>query len=253
MKVVCLIPARMGSSRFPDKPLKPLLGLPMIAHVVRRCGLYSGFFSLAVATCDVAIRDALAREGVAVVMTAATHERATDRIVEALATLDLGLADDDLVLMVQGDEILVTPDMIAALVEAFRETRPSVVNLISPLSSPEDHDDPNTVKVVADLAGRALYMSRAPIPSRVRAKGSLPLFQQTGIIGFAAGFLPRYGQLAPTPLEVIESVDMMRVIEHGLPLRVVRTSVETIGVDTEADLLRAEDVLRRDPLVARYL
>lgn len=253
MRAVCIIPARMGSSRFPGKPIAPLLGLPLILHVWRRCRMATGFERVVVATCDEPIRQIVEGDGGEVVMTSDVHERATDRVVEAVTKLDLRLAADDFVLMVQGDEILVTPTMLADITDAYSRSGAKVVNLISPLRSFTDHDDPNTVKVVADLSGRALYMSRAPIPSRVRTAVALPIFQQTGVIGFSAAFLQQYGALPPTPLEKIESVDMMRVIEHGLPLQVVRTQTETIGVDTPDDLRRAEQILRIDPLTAQYL
>ncbi|HVK55319.1 MAG TPA: 3-deoxy-manno-octulosonate cytidylyltransferase [Burkholderiales bacterium] len=253
MRAVCVIPARMGSSRFPGKPLEPLLGLPLILHVWRRCRLFSGFERLVVATCDEPIRRAVEAAGGEVVMTSDSHERATDRVVETIGRLELGLQPDDFVLMVQGDEILVTPTMLSDITDAYVKSRSPVVNLVSALYRTEDHDSPHTVKVVADLTGRALYMSRAPIPSRSRAKDGIPMFQQTGVIGFSAEFLKRYGTLAPTPLEKVESVDMMRVIEHGYPVQLVTTSIETIGVDTPEDLKRAEDVLRADPLVSQYL
>lgn len=253
MRSICVIPARMGSSRYPGKPLEPLLGMPLILHVWNRCRLYSGFERVVVATCDQEIQAAVQSVGGEVVMTGDRHERATDRVVEAVAHLNLGLAQDDFVLMVQGDEILVTPRMLGDITDVFARTRAPVVNLVSKLYRTEDHDDPNTVKVVADLSGRALYMSRAPIPSRARAGSDLPMYQQTGVIGFSAEFLMRYSALSPTPLEKIESVDMMRVIEHGLPVYVVPTDIETIGVDTPADLQRAEEVLRVDPVAQSYL
>jgi 3-deoxy-manno-octulosonate cytidylyltransferase (CMP-KDO synthetase) len=252
MRAICVIPARMASSRYPGKPLKPLLGLPLILHVYRRCRLYAGFERVVIATCDEEIRAAAVADGAEAVMTKPTHERATDRTEEAIAKLDLGLADDDLALMVQGDEILMTPQMAGAVVSAFEKTRPSVVNLASRIYRPEDHDDPNVVKVVVAPDGRALYFSRAPIPSRARMK-ELVAHQQTGVIGFSAAFLQRYSKLPPTPLEQAESCDMLRVLEHGLPIQIVTTDAETIGVDTPADHARAEKILAADPLTRRYL
>lgn len=254
MKSICLIPARMASSRFPGKPLKPLLGLPLILHVYLRCRLYDGFDRVVVATCDAEIAEAVRAVGGEAVMTKDTHERCTDRVEEAVDNLDLGLADDDLVLMVQGDEILVSPDMLERMVDVYRADKPAVVNLISRLYRTEDHDDPNTVKAVVAPDGRILYMSRAPIPSRSRAPGGqVPMYQQTGVIAFRHAFLKAFSQLPQTPLEKIESCDMMRVIEHGLPISAVLTDIETIGVDTEADRARAEGILQADPLTARYL
>jgi len=242
----------MAASRFPGKPLKMLLNMPLIQHIYLRCRLFPGFDRVVVATCDEVIAQSIRAIGGEAVMTADTHERATDRVEEAVANLDLGLADDDLVLMVQGDEILVTPDMLVRIVEAFRPTRPAVVNLVSRLYSDADHNDPNCVKVVAAPDGRILYFSRAPIPSRARAPDA-PIYQQTGIIAFRADFLRQFSRLPQTPLEKIESCDMLRVLEHGLPISAVPSDLETIGVDTEADRVRAEEALRADPLTKRYL
>jgi 3-deoxy-manno-octulosonate cytidylyltransferase (CMP-KDO synthetase) len=252
MKVICVIPARMAASRFPGKPLKMLLNMSLIQHVYSRCRLFDGFDRVVVATCDDVIARNIRSIGGEAVMTADTHERATDRVEEAVRNLDLDLADDDLVLMVQGDEILVTPEMLSQIVVAFQKTRPAVVNLISRLYSDNDHNDPNCVKVVAAPDGRILYFSRAPIPSRSRAHGA-PIYQQTGIIAFRADFLRQFSELPQTPLEKIESCDMLRVLEHGLSISAVPSDLETIGVDTEADRARAEEALRADPLTRQYL
>jgi 3-deoxy-manno-octulosonate cytidylyltransferase (CMP-KDO synthetase) len=249
---VCIIPARMASSRFPGKPLAPLLGLPLILHVYHRCRLGGAFERVVVATCDREILEAVEALGGEAVMTADTHERCTDRVSEAIDTLDLSLADDDLVLMVQGDEVLVSPQMIDDMLRVYEVERPAVVNLASRLYRAEDHADPNTVKVVTAPDGRALYMSRAPIPSTARAEG-VSTYQQTGVIGFSARFLAAFATLPQTPLERIESCDMMRVIEHGLPIQVVHTESETIGVDTPADLRRGEEFLASDAVTARYM
>ena len=252
MTRICVIPARMASTRFPGKPLAPLLGMPLIVHILHRARLCQDLDRVVVATCDHEIADAVTAAGGEAVMTADTHERCTDRTEEAIRNLGLTLADDDLVLMLQGDEIMVSPKMLSDMIQRFEETGADVINLISCLYTPEDHTDPNTVKAVSAPDGRLLYMSRAAIPSPARAD-NVPVFQQTGIIAFKAAFLARYSALPPTPLEIIESCDMMRVIEHGLPIYGVPTDTETIGVDTEADRARAEQRLAADPTTARYL
>jgi len=252
MKAVCIIPARMASSRFPCKPLKMLLGLSLIQHVYSRCRLYGGFDRVVLATCDEAIADNIRAIGGEAVMTADTHERATDRVEEAVGHLAMNLGDDDLVLMVQGDEILVTPAMLSEIVNVFHAKRPAVVNLVSRLYSNDDHNDPNCVKAVMAPDRRILYFSRAAIPSRARASDA-PIYQQTGVIAFRADFLRQFSRLPQTPLEKIESCDMMRVIEHGLPISAVLTDIETIGVDTETDRARAERVLSTDPLIKSYV
>jgi 3-deoxy-manno-octulosonate cytidylyltransferase (CMP-KDO synthetase) len=249
---ICVIPARMASSRFPRKPLALMLGMPLILHVWHRCRLSARFERTVIATCDEEIAVVVRAAGAEVVMTSDKHERATDRVQEAIAKLDQGLATDDLVVMVQGDEALMTPALADAVIAAYERDRPAVVNLGSRLYRAEDHDDVNTVKVVADPQGRVLYFSRAPIPSRARVK-SVPMYQQTGVMGFSVSFLHRFSQLSQTPLEIIESVDMLRVLEHGLAITLVCTDAETVGVDTPADLERATSLLRSDPVTQRYL
>jgi 3-deoxy-manno-octulosonate cytidylyltransferase (CMP-KDO synthetase) len=246
---VCIIPARMASSRFPGKPLKPLLGHALILHVLDRCQLCKQVDLVVVATCDDEIRSAVEAHGGKVTMTADTHPGCVDRTEEA--AVKLGLGDEDFVLMVQGDEVLVDPAMTDAVIAAYRETGADVVNLASRIRSAQDHDDPNNVKVVADPKGRAIYFSRSAIPSRVRSP-DVPMYQQTGIIGFRRDFLRRFGGLSRTPLEVAEGIDMMRTLEHGYPIQMVFTDQPTIGVDTIADLHRAESVLKTDPVTAQY-
>jgi 3-deoxy-manno-octulosonate cytidylyltransferase (CMP-KDO synthetase) len=226
--------------------------MPLILHVWHRCLLCTGFERVVVATCDEEIRRIAMAAGAEAVMTADTHQRATDRTQEAIANLDLKLADDDLVVMVQGDEALMTPALAEAVIASYKRDKPAVVNLGSRLHRDVDHDDPNTVKVVADGRDRVLYFSRAPIPSRARA-AAVPMYQQTGIMGFAAAFLERFSSLPQTPLEIVESVDMLRVLEHGLPISLVRTNTETIGVDTPADRNRAELLMRDDPVTQLYM
>lgn len=252
MTRACIIPARMASSRFPGKPLAPLLGMSMIEHIYHRAQLCEELDRVVVATCDREIADAVTAADGEAVMTADTHKRCTDRTEEAIVNLDLGLADEDMVLMLQGDEIMVTPEMLTEIIKRFDETGAQAINLLSRIYNEVDHRDPNIVKAVIAPDNRILYMSRAPIPSTARAE-HVPMYQQTGIMAFQAAFLRRYSTLQPTPLEIIESCDMMRVIEHGLAIYAVTTDIETIGVDTEADRKRAEERLNHDPTTARYM
>lgn len=250
---ICIIPARMASSRYPGKPLEPMLGLALIGHVWHRCRLSASLDRVVVATCDQEIMDYIQALGGEAVMTADTHPGCVDRTVEAIANLGLTLADDDLVLMVQGDEVMVTPAMIDSMVEAYHRSRAPVVNLASVIATEADHDDPNCVKVCAAPDGRALFFSRAAIPSRWRAKGPVPAYQQTGVIGFSHRFLQTFGTLERTPLEMVEQIDMLRTLEHGHPIQIVTVECETVGVDTPADLRRGEAMLQADPVTALYL
>jgi len=249
---LCIIPARMASSRFPGKPLAPLLGLALVLHVLERCRGADQLSRVVVATCDREIFDAVIAYGGEAVMTADSHPGCVDRTEEAVDILAPELADEDLVLMVQGDEILVSPEMINRVVSRYRQQQAPVVNLASRIGDPRDHDDPNTVKVVAAPDGRALYFSRAPIPSRFRSD-EVPMYQQTGVIGFSASFLRTFGTLSRTPLEIAEQIDMMRALEHGYEIQLVFTESETLGVDTPVDLARAEAILATDPIAQSYL
>ena len=253
MRSVCVIPARMASSRFPGKPLAPLLGMPLIRHVWARCRLFEGFERVIVATCDEEIACAIRAAGGEAVTTADTHERCTDRVQEAVETLNLGLENADLVLMVQGDEILVSPEMLAETVACYGESGVAAVNLVSRLYNEADYDDENVVKVVMAPDSRIIYFSRSCVPSRARADRGVAIYQQTGVIAFRPQLLATFSSLPQTPLERAESCDMLRLIEHGMPIYAVRTEVETIGVDTEVDRARAEALLAADPATSRYL
>ena len=249
---ICVIPARMASSRYPGKPLAPILGLPLVLHVWHRCLLYERFSDVLIATCDPEIIEAAERHGARAVLTSDRHERATDRVQEAVETQFPDLWGDRVVVMVQGDELLVSPDLISLVIEHQRASDAPVVNLGSRLRRAEDRTDPNTVKVVAAPDGHVLYFSRAPIPSATR-RAEVPAYQQTGVMAFTWNFLVRFAELSQTPLEIAESVDMLRPIEHGIPVHIVLTETETIGVDTPADRDRGEELLAADPLTARYL
>ena len=253
MQTICVIPARLASSRFPNKPLVPLLGLPLVLHVWERCRLATRLDRVVVATCDPAIAEAVIARGGEAVMTADNHPGAVDRTAEAVTKLGVTLEDDDLVLMAQGDEVLVAPEMLDAVVEAYAASRAPVVNLACAIHDPDDHDDANVVKVCAGLDGKALFFSRSPIPSRSRAKGPIAMWQQTGIIAFSRAFLDTFGRLPRTPLELIEQVDMLRTLEHGYPVQLVFTETRLLGVDVPGDIAKGEALLAADPVTPRYL
>lgn len=246
MKILALIPARMGSSRFPGKPLAKILDKPMIEHVyknVEKCELLT---KTVVATCDEEIFDFIKSINGQVVMTSDKHERASDRCAEALAVLE---QDDnviyDIVVMVQGDEPMTHPDMITEAVTPMLENPEIVVtNLMGDISSNDEFDDRNCIKVVCDLKNNALCFSREPIPTR--RFGNVPMKKQVCVIPFTREFLLQYTRLSPTPLEIAESVDMMRVLEHGEKVKMVPTKHQTYPVDTESDLTRVEELMQKN-------
>ncbi len=245
MNILALIPARMGSSRFPGKPMAKILGKPMIGHVYERVARSALLTHTAVATCDQEIFDYIESTGGKSVMTADTYERASDRCAEALLKLEqeYGIRYD-IVVMVQGDEPMTHPDMIAEAVQPMLDD-PSiqVVNLLGRISHLSEFEDRNCIKVVCDLNLNALYFSREPIPTRCKV-ADLPMGKQVCIIPFRRDYLLKYTSLAPTPLEIAESVDMMRVLEHGDRIRMVPTRHNTFAVDTPADLVRVESLMR---------
>ena len=251
-KPVCVIPARMGSTRFPGKSLAPMLNLALVLHVYERCKLYHDFAEVVVATCDEEIEQAVLAHGGISVMTSSKHERCTDRVEECINVHAPGMADDAIIVMVQGDEVLVSPELIKLILDAQQDYGDQVVNLGSRLYDPADQDSRDTVKIVAGNGGQALYLSRSVIPSSTR-EVKLPVYQQTGIMAFTWKFLKTYSSLAQTPLEKAESVDMLRVLENNLSLRVVFTETETLGVDTPQDLATGEKRLLDDDLTRLYL
>jgi len=244
MNILALIPARMGSTRFPGKPMAKILGKPMIGHVyenVTKCDLLT---KTVVATCDKEIVDYIKSISGQAVMTSAKHERASDRCAEALTYLE---HEDgiqyDIVVMVQGDEPMTHPDMITeAVTPMLNNTDIIVANLLGDIQSEKEFEDRNCIKVVCDLDSNALNFSREPIPTR--RFGNVVMKKQVCIIPFTRDFLLEYTKLAPTPLEIAESVDMMRVLEHGKKVKMVPTKYQTHPVDTQEDLLRVEELMR---------
>ncbi len=249
MKIIALIPARMGSSRYPGKPMAPILGKPMIGHVYERVSKSSLLALTAVATCDRVIYDYVKSIGGTAVMTGDQHERASDRCAEAMLKLEeTNNTRYDIVVMVQGDEPMTHPDMISEAVKPLLEDDEiQVVNLLGQIKDIAEFEDRNCIKVVCDLNLNAMYFSREPIPTRSRAK-EVPMGKQVCIIPFRRDYLIEYTRMAPTPLEVAESVDMMRILEHGMKVRMARTRHNTQAVDTPEDLKRVEQLMQQQRL-----
>ncbi len=180
MKAIAIIPARMGSSRFSGKPMAKIHGMPMIGHCYLRTKMCSTLLDTYVATCDQEIFDYIESIGGQAVMTAGTHERATDRTAEAMLKIEEKLGEKvDVVVMVQGDEPMVTPNMIAQSLEPFiTDETVNVVNLMARMSKVSEFEDPNEVKVVVNKSNDAIYFSREPIPSRKKGVLEVPMLKQ---------------------------------------------------------------------------
>ena len=254
MCVIGIIPARMASSRLPGKPLASICGVPMVGHVYFRSKMSRVLDEVYIATCDQEINDYAASIGAIGIMTADTHERATERSAEALEKIEAMVGKKfDVVVMIQGDEPLLVPQMIDdVIVPLQKDPSVMVVNLMSPLKNQGEHEDPNEVKVVVDQQGFALYFSREPIPSAKKGGNDIPMMRQLGIIAFRRDFLLTFNNLSPTPLEIIESVDMLRLLEHGYKVKMVPFQSDSYTVDTPEDLAKVERLMQNDSLRGQY-
>ena len=232
-RIIAVIPARMGSSRFPGKPLALLCGRPMIEHVFSRTSACTLLDEVFIATCDEEIASIARGFGAKTVMTSATHEGATDRVAEASAT-----DPAEIVVMVQGDEPMIRPEMVEAAVKALlNEPSRGCVNLAAPVRTEQELHDTNTIKTVVSRDKLALYFSREPIPTVTRRpfrEGEW--VKQVCVMAFRADVLQRFANLPRGPLEAAESVDMLRFLESGIPVYMVKTDIYTHAVDTPRDL-----------------
>ena len=255
MKIMGIIPARMESSRYFGKPLKEIWGMPMIGHVYHRSKLCDLFSDVYVATCNNEIYDYVSSINGKVVMTADSHERASDRVAEALLNIEKDLSQKiDIIVMIQGDEPMISPEMISHGIEPLiKDPKLTVTNLMSIIHNKSEWDDPNEVKVVVENKDYAMYFSREPIPSDKKYDGKIVAFKQVCIISFKREQLLHYCNLKPTPLEIIESVDMNRLLESGIKIKMVLTDKSTFAVDTEKDLERVSKLMKNDKLMKTYL
>ena len=188
-------------------------------------------------------------------MTDTSHERASDRTAEALGIIEKQIKKEiDIVVMLQGDEPMIFPEMIEAAVQPLLDDQSvTVSNLMATIKIIEEWKDPNEVKVVVDKENFAIYFSREPIPSKKKYSNEITAYKQVCVIPFTRDCLINYTRLAPTPLEIIESVDMNRFIENGIKIKMIETDNNTIAVDTPQDLANVERLMRIDSLVKTYL
>jgi 3-deoxy-manno-octulosonate cytidylyltransferase (CMP-KDO synthetase) len=243
-KIVGIIPARFASTRLPGKAIRPILGKPMIQRVLERCLTARRLDSVWVATDDERIARVVEAVGGQVVMTSPDHPSGTDRLAEAVTKIEA-----DIVVNLQGDQPFLDAEMVEEAVQALLDDpRLPMSTLMHAIARPDDLVDPAVVKVVVDLGGNALYFSRSLIPYPQK---DVPhrVFEHVGLYVYRRDFLLTLAKLAPTPLETIESLEQLRVLEHGYKLRVVETRTQGheftgFSVDTEDDVHRAEQMLR---------
>jgi len=243
---VVAIPARHAATRLPGKPLRLLAGEPLVLHVARRA-LAAGAREVWVAADDDRIAKALAGSGVRIAMTSTAHASGTDRLAECARIA--GWSDDTIVVNLQGDEPFAPAAGIRAVADLLCGSDAEMATLAAPIEDVETLFDPNAVKLVQDVDGRALYFSRAPIPwprdafahDRARMPHGGPWLRHIGIYAYRAGFLQRIAAMPPGRLEQIESLEQLRVLEAGFRIAVATTPAPfPPGVDTPEDLARAE-------------
>lgn len=245
--VIGVIPVRMGSSRFPGKPLAEIAGLSMVEHVYRRSAMAASLDRVIVATPDQEIAAAVEGFGGEWAMTAHSHDRCTDRVAEVSEAVD-----GDVIVNIQGDEPLVRPEMIDQVVEGLlRRSEVGCANLLEPIRTREEHEDPNRVKVVLSPDARILYYSRAPIPYGEFPAAGLHL-RQIGLLAFTPAYLEWFTALSPTPLEQLESIDMIRALEHGGEVLGEIADARLYCVDRPEDIPPVERALADDELFAGY-
>jgi len=255
MKIIAVIPARMGSSRFPGKPLANILGMPMIGHCYKRAEMSELIDYVYVATCDQEIYDYISKIAGNVVMTSPLHERACDRAAEAMLKIEeIHNIKTDILLMMQGDEPMVTPQIIeSALKPLINNKDEKISNLYKEINSVKEFEDPNEVKVIIDKNGYAIYFSREPIPSRKKGVLNVPMYKQICTIPFRRNYLLEFNSMKQTDLEIIESIDMNRIVENGGKIKMEYSQDESISVDTKEDLIRVEKEMKNDVLIKSYI
>lgn len=253
MKIVSIIPARMGSHRFPGKALANILGKTMVEHCYRRASAPKDINITYVATCDKEIADCVKSFGGNFVMTSSAHDRATSRSSEALEKIEkIHNQTFDIVVMVQGDEPLVSPDTISDALKYFKDDQVEIVNIMSPIVSDDQFMDKNNVKVVCNSMNDAMYFSRLPIPYNWNRDKDVINYMQTGIIAFRRNMLLRFNDMEESLLERLESVDMNRILEAGMKIKMVASNTYTLGVDVPQDLEKAKSLMAKDTFFPSY-
>jgi 3-deoxy-manno-octulosonate cytidylyltransferase (CMP-KDO synthetase) len=243
MKVIGIIPARYGSTRFPGKPLALIAGKPLIRHVVERCQQAKSLAEVVVATDDTRIWEVM-QDVCRTEMTAPNHPSGSDRIAEVA----MGCVCDAVV-NIQGDEPLIDPAVIDAVAGALRHTEMSTA--ATPITNEDEYGNPNVVKVVVNTAGQALYFSRRTIPYLRDAASSsvseqlavFPFLKHLGIYGYRRETLVRLVKFPVSPLERAEKLEQLRALENGIPIAVVQVDYDSVGVDVPADVKRVERLL----------
>ncbi len=243
MKIVGIIPARLKSTRLPEKPLRIIDGLPMVVHVLKRSQMCKDLDEVYVATDSQKIADVVKQHGGKAIITSEGHPTGTDRIAEACRNIDC-----DFVVNIQGDEPLIMPEHVSSLINAMKGDD-AQVGCLSTRSA--NKNDPNEIKVVVDNNSYVMYYSRTDIPSSARTEVKEHT-KQYCVYCFRKAFLEKFCNMEQSPLEKIEYVELLRAIENGFKVRNVNVQSESRAVDTEDDLKVVEELMKKDGLRGRY-
>jgi 3-deoxy-manno-octulosonate cytidylyltransferase (CMP-KDO synthetase) len=240
MKVLGVIPARLKSQRLPRKPLRSICGQPMIAWVYSRARRASCLGQLLVATDSQEILDYCRQSNIPAQMTSSLHRSGTDRLIEVMSR-----ETADICVNIQGDEPMVTAEHLELLLTPFSQSASTQVSTLKVAMDLEAARSPDQVKVVTDVNGRALYFSRALIPHDRDQAGSARYYKHLGIYAYTRAALEKFRNWPPSSLEQSEKLEQLRFLDNGVPIDVVETTEDTIGVDTEEDLQKVEEFFRR--------
>jgi len=254
-KTIAIIPSRMGAVRLPGKPMLEIQGMPMIGHVYNRTKMCKDFSEVFVATCDKEIADYIQSIGGNVIMTSSHHLRSTDRVAEGLKLIEKKLTEKfDIVVMIQGDEPMINDQMVSnSISPLIIDPGVEIVTLMTEITKQDEIDDPNCVKVVVDYNNFALYMSRSPIPYEKRGVSGLPKLKKVNVVAMRRDFLFHFSALEPTPLELVESIGMLRILESGMKIKMVFSESYSVSVDTEKDLEIVRELMKDDFWVNKYI
>ena len=255
MKIIGVVPARMAASRFPGKPLFPILGRPMVEHVILRARMYEKWDHLVLATCDSEIADFGEKKGFRVVMTGSHHTRALDRVAEAVGLIGEAVEDDDIVVCVQGDEPMLRPDMFDAVILPLVEDPTKAGTILAMhITDKEIWLNPDTVKIIHNMEGEVLYTSRAPVPyCRGEFNSDLQARRIYGIFAFRWKFLKAFTEHEETRLEQLEACDSNRILDMSFRQYIANyPAIKSFSVDSPEDICLVEDEMKNEDLWRLY-
>lgn len=256
MRIIGIIPARYGSTRFPGKPLALIDGKPLILHVYDQVKKNDVFSDVLVATDDIRIYNTVVSSYGKAVMTSASHPTGSDRVAEVVKRFNELSLEAEIIVNIQGDNLISNPFLFDQLIQPFLEDKEvNVVTLKKKIDDLKEIYDPNIVKVVTDKFGFAIYFSRAPIPYPKRGFNELstlghdtpkiPFFKHIGIYAYRKKTILKFAELKRGILEEIEDLEQLRFLEHGVAIKVVETEYDSIGVDTPSDLARIQPIIKK--------